>query len=135
MLIKWTIRLVKLGLKISRNLFSASFPSNHQEYTSTITSRKICKPHQIRKYDEKMQISQEIYSKHVMPTFKRHSGYSVFVTGHGWGGAMAPLFPFLVAGRKSNFLLETPVVCASIGSPLVGDYNFLQAHRFLDLSG
>ena len=71
-----------------------------------------------------------------MPKVLRHSlktnpGYSVFVTGHSLGGALASLFAFRCACRKD---IPKPVRCITHAQPLVGDFRLLQSVRKLEKS-
>mmetsp|Transcript_19264 Transcript_19264/g.28504 ORF Transcript_19264/g.28504 Transcript_19264/m.28504 type:complete len:438 (+) Transcript_19264:60-1373(+) len=61
-------------------------------------------------------------------------GYSVHVTGHSLGGALASLFAFKLAGRNVDWL-PRPVTCISYASPRFGTSSVRTAHEQLEKEG
>ena len=74
--------------------------------------------------------SMDIFEQ-VLPILQKNPGYSLFVTGHSLGGALASLFAFRCACRKD---IPKPVRCITHAQPLVGDFRLLQSVRKLEKS-
>lgn len=64
----------------------------------------------------------------------QYSEYSVYVTGHSLGGALAQVFAFLLAGgtRLDKFFRNFRVTCVSFASPPVGDHRFKECYEMLE---
>jgi len=73
---------------------------------------------------------------HIAATVKSlgliEKGYSLYVTGHGLGGAMATLFGFFAAS-DDYFVKNGSVTIYSYASPRVGDSYFGDAFRVLEM--
>lgn len=68
----------------------------------------------------------------LMPILDNHPGYSLNVTGHSLGGALASIFAVEAACRDD---IMKPVKCITHAQPLVGDIRLLQSVRMLEASG
>lgn len=67
----------------------------------------------------------------LMPILAKHPTYSLWVTGHSLGGALASLFAVSAACRDD---IPKPVKCITHAQPLVGDVRLLQSVRRLEES-
>lgn len=67
----------------------------------------------------------------LLPILQRNEGYSLYVTGHSLGGALASLFALSAACRED---IPKPVRCITHAQPLVGDVRLLQSVRKLEES-
>jgi len=67
----------------------------------------------------------------LMPIMEKHPGFSLLVTGHSLGGALASLFAISAACRDD---IPKPVKCITHAQPLVGDKYLLQSVRKLEES-
>jgi len=67
----------------------------------------------------------------LLPILEKNPGYSLFVSGHSLGGALASLFAVSAACRAD---IPKPVRCITHAQPLVGDKYFLQSVRKLEES-
>ena len=65
------------------------------------------------------------------PILKKNPGFSLFVTGHSLGGALASLFALRCACLED---IPKPVRCITHAQPLVGDFRLLQSVRKLEES-
>eukprot|EP00559_Dactyliosolen_fragilissimus_P002377 CAMPEP_0184862534 /NCGR_PEP_ID=MMETSP0580-20130426/6990_1 /TAXON_ID=1118495 /ORGANISM="Dactyliosolen fragilissimus" /LENGTH=483 /DNA_ID=CAMNT_0027360457 /DNA_START=69 /DNA_END=1520 /DNA_ORIENTATION=- len=65
---------------------------------------------------------------------KRNPGFSLWVTGHSMGGALATLFAF-TAAAKEHECVQGPVTCISVASPKVGDTRFRKTHEWAEQTG
>ena len=63
---------------------------------------------------------------HLRPILKKNPGFSLFVTGHSLGGALASLFALRCACLED---IPKPVRCITHAQPLVGDFRLLQSVR------
>lgn len=68
----------------------------------------------------------------VQSVLAEHPGYSLFVTGHSLGGALASLFAVGAACRDD---FPKPVKCITHAQPLVGDKRLLASVRKLEENG
>jgi len=69
--------------------------------------------------------------ENLMPILEKHPGFSLLVTGHSLGGALASLFAVSAACRDD---IPKPVQCITHAQPLVGDKSLLQSVRKLEES-
>lgn len=82
---------------------------------------------EISKFDEILQF-------HVLPLLKKNPGYSLSVTGHSLGAALATMFAFRAATIENESIIK-PVTCVSVASPYVGDENYRQAFMLAEKMG
>mmetsp|Transcript_11442 Transcript_11442/g.33728 ORF Transcript_11442/g.33728 Transcript_11442/m.33728 type:complete len:287 (-) Transcript_11442:57-917(-) len=83
------------------------------------------------KYD--LERYEEI-KENILGVLKDYPEYKLYICGHSLGGSLAQLAAFHIA--LANFdLVPQPVTCVSVGSPRVGDQNFLEAFRLLEKTG
>lgn len=68
----------------------------------------------------------------LLPILKNYPGYSLNVTGHSLGGALASIFAVEAACRDD---VSKPVHVVTYGQPLCGDSRLLQSVRMLEESG
>lgn len=66
-----------------------------------------------------------------------YPGYSIYVTGHSLGGALATVFAFEAAAASCqyNILNLGPITCFPIASPMVGNLAFETAFKELEYQG
>eukprot|EP00536_Pseudo-nitzschia_multiseries_P013644 jgi/Psemu1/261579/estExt_Genewise1Plus.C_5950030 len=67
---------------------------------------------------------------------KNEEGYSVYVTGHSLGGALATLFAFQIAGAGPEYnFLPRPVNLISYAAPFSGTSGYRKAYEQMELNG
>jgi hypothetical protein len=76
----------------------------------------------------------QVILQHLALVLRDYSEYSVYITGHSLGGALATLFAFEVACLKSH---ETPkpITCINFASPRVGNVHFSRTIDYLEGQG
>lgn len=77
---------------------------------------------------------------HLNRLLRQYPGYSVYVTGHSLGAALATVFSFHAAAsgllKPADPTYETPTVtCINFASPMVGNIDFETAFRDLEDQG
>ncbi|KAG7345311.1 lipase family protein [Nitzschia inconspicua] len=77
---------------------------------------------------------------HLNMLLQQYPGYSVYVTGHSLGAALATVFSFHAAAsgvlKPANDSYESPTVtCINFASPMVGNIDFEKAFRELEDRG
>jgi alpha-beta hydrolase superfamily lysophospholipase len=79
----------------------------------------------ISKYD---QILPQLYQ-----LLDEHPNYSIHLTGHSLGGALATLFAFRLAASEDPRISSKPITCVSIASPRLGNLEFRRAFQVCTL--
>jgi hypothetical protein len=64
-----------------------------------------------------------------------YSDYSLVLSGHSLGGALAQLSTFLIAGHPDSGYIPSPVTGITYASPVVGNRDFFDAFRKLEKEG
>lgn len=80
------------------------------------------------------QRGHQIYED-IQVALKDEEGYSIHVTGHSLGGALATLYSHALAGLPEEFNIPKPVTCISIAAPYSGTSEFKLATEHLERDG
>jgi len=85
-------------------------------------------------HDGKSQLEQIVAVLKEVYDFKErdYSDFTVRVTGHSLGGALAQLLSFLLAGWSKADFIPKPIRAVTIASPVVGESKFFEAYRKLE---
>uniref|UniRef100_A0A7S4NEU1 Fungal lipase-type domain-containing protein n=1 Tax=Odontella aurita TaxID=265563 RepID=A0A7S4NEU1_9STRA len=62
-------------------------------------------------------------------------GYRLFSTGHSLGAALSTLFAFYAASISDDLGIAKSIKCINIGSPAVGNMDFVEAFEHLESKG
>eukprot|EP00531_Pseudo-nitzschia_arenysensis_P012401 CAMPEP_0116126142 /NCGR_PEP_ID=MMETSP0329-20121206/6180_1 /TAXON_ID=697910 /ORGANISM="Pseudo-nitzschia arenysensis, Strain B593" /LENGTH=399 /DNA_ID=CAMNT_0003620217 /DNA_START=103 /DNA_END=1301 /DNA_ORIENTATION=+ len=72
----------------------------------------------------------------IRTAINKEPGYSVYITGHSLGGALATMFSMKVAGGGSSFNdIPRPITCISFGTPFNGTAGYRTAIEQLEHQG
>ena len=93
----------------------------HSHGALCLAPKKLTQKNQSCKYDRILRILSEQH--------RLYPDYEIQVTGHSMGGAIATLTAFLLACDGFH------VTCVSMGSPRIGNGNFVRAFTELEWSG
>lgn len=89
----------------------------------------------LSEYQTKTSVCQRIISL-LVGLFKddEYSGYELYITGHSFGGALAQVFAFMLAGsmRLDGQRVVLPINCITFGSPPVGDGIYKAAFQKIE---
>lgn len=87
------------------------------------------------KFNEICELLEQVYKYKDKDSNRDYSDYSLFVTGHSLGGALAQLFAFMVASTKQTFLPKNkPVTAVTYASPAVGNHEYQKYFNELESS-
>ena len=113
---------VKLHRGFSNYLFKMALVSNERTQAAD-------------KYEQITKVLEEIYSYKKL--LKDYTDYSLFVTGHSLGGALAQIFAFTLAGSElgKRIIPKKPVTAFTYASPECGGIPYMDAFNKLEKEG
>jgi len=111
----------------------------HDEIKVKVRKGRDAKQDGVKEVEEtiKVKAGEETYNmilKDIESCIGGEDGYSIFVTGHSLGGALATLMAYKMAGSERG-LITKPVTCITFASPRAGSSGFRTAFEELEKVG
>lgn len=113
----------------ARKTYEPTIPSSLQQLF-TLASNDVLRV----EIDEEAQTKCQVIIEKLSSVFRDYPEYSLFITGHSLGGALATLFAFEAACLQSSEI-PTRITCINFASPKVGNIHFSRAIDYLEEIG
>lgn len=84
--------------------------------------------------DKMIETKLDEVKRTVLDLQKENPDFSVYITGHSLGGALATLFSFFLS-VESDDVIRKPISCVSFASPKTGNWDYARAFRHQELAG